>query len=929
MYRVDYTENDRLEALEILNSGAIAVFIYTSNLIVNGERKRYAEDKSVRAIAQKGITYVPISFFTDFIGADVKKTDSGYIIAKSGYKAETKAEEKNGIVYVPLSEISKAIGYCTGSFYENRLTVIGSDEQIEKFKSNPLLAEAASYEIFGEFEADSFTSADYKDAKDRWRLRIVGSPEVNDMSDPFVRAKIEDIDKRCQKKWETINKPSADGSDPIILWGDHAPTESGELSTQYGGIYDMAKAYGSFGSAYYKNQELLKDIIYALDWMYAHMYGEAEIEERGWRSARIFNWWFWHVGGPDYLTDVLLIIEDSLTMADKKKYLKCYEWVTTIMRTGPNRACSSSRLKCGTKTALLLEDPVRLASAQWDCDSLFGIEEDGEGPHKDYVQWTHNFPHNISYALGNLQRTLFTSSILAPTAMDFSGPKKYNQFMLLKYTFEPAMYTGQGFVMFSGRSTAGSELGAGSAVLAGLLPMIGVYGEDEDAYIKAMIKRHSSLEKTRDLVRSQCSIFDLATYNKIIEDDSISYDNSNYEYAHAWFTGDRAAQHRNNYAVGIALSSEREVSYESINSANQRGWYTGDGALYLYTDYDSAQYDGANFLTRNLKVAYNFPGTTEDSQTRVERSILNGEAWKNPTAFSGSMQIHDKYLTCGMDFISMRFEGPDKNIVDTGYGSGLAVHNNDLSSKKAWFCFDNEIVVLEAGITSTMNSDVHTTVEHRRILKDKALNQIVRAKDGAERILEGESKVSLDNADWALMQGHAGYVFFGESSVTAEKYVSDECYGQEFFLLNIDHGKNPNNASHAYAILPYADEAILRNYSKNPDVEILSNTASLQAVYEKNIGMTGYVFHEAGKLNDRVSASVPSLVTTVEVSGVYEIYVCDPTHKLTEGEFVINRKLALDECDNNISVSYDGATTVIKADFNGAHGRTYKAIFKI
>ena len=148
-------------------------------------------------------------------------------------------------------------------------------------------------------------------------------------------------------------------------------------------------------------------------------------------------------------------------------------------------------------------------------------------------------------------------------------------------------------------------------------------------------------------------------------------------------------------------------------------------------------------------------------------------------------------------------------------------------------------------------------------------------------------------------------------------------------MLNIDHGKNPTNASHAYAILPYADEALLKKYSKNPDVEILSNTASIQAVYEKNIGMTGYVFHDAGEIKGGVSASVPSLVTTVERDGIYEIYVCDPTHKLTEGEFVINRELKLVECDNNISVSFDADATVIKADFSGAHGRTYKAIFKI
>ena len=937
MYRVEYTEKERDEALKISRSGAIALFIYTSNILVNGEVKRYSEDKTVRAVKKGGVTFVPISFFSDFLDAAVMKTENGYTVTKAGKTAavsfsgcgEAFSFLKNGVVYAPVCYVASEIGYSAGEFYEDRLVVIGNGAHINAIKQNPLIAEALSYEIFGEYVTDNFTHEDYVAAKDNWRLRLVGSPKINNLSDSFVVEKIAAIDKRCKARLDSLNRRSEKGEDPVILWGDEAPTASADLTRQYNGVYDLAQAYGTYGSEYYQSEELLSVIIYTLDWMYEHMYGEAEIAGQGWRDVRIYNWWDWHVGGPENLTNTLLVIEDKLTYEEKKRYLKCYEWVTTILRASTeNRACASSRLKNGTKTALLLEDPVRLKKAQWDCDTLLGIEEYGEGPHKDYVQWTHNFPHNVSYALGNLQRTLFTSSILASTALDFSGPKKYNQFMLLKYTFEPAMYRGQGFVMFSGRSTAGRELNAGAAILAGLLPMIGVYGEDEDRYIEAMIKRNSALSKMRDKVRSQCSIHDLATYNRIIDDESLSYENT-YEYAHAWFTGDRAAQHRNNYAVGIALSSEREISYECINGINKRGWYTGDGALYLYTDYDCEQYDGDNFITKNLRVAYNFPGTTEDSQARVERSILNNEAWHNPSPFAGSMQIQDKYLVCGMDFVSMNFEGPDKNIVDTGYGSGLAVHCNDLVAKKAWFCFDDEIVVLGAGINSTMNSDVHTTVEHKRIVGENDCKQIIAGQNGAEIVLDKDSKVTTENAAWALMEGHAGYVFFEEGALTSERYTSEESAGQEFFLLNLEHGKNPKNAGYAYAIVPYATKESLKAYVENCDVKIISNTADVQAVRESTLGITGCVFHSAGILDGVVSASVPSLVTIVEKDGVLEILVCDPTHKLEDGEFIIPRALKPVDCSNNLSVSVSPDKTVVKADFVEAHGRTYKATFSV
>lgn len=933
MYRVEFTDADKERFIELSKDGAVAVFIYTRNIFVNGKIEKYAEDKSVRAEGRSGVTYVPETFFSKILGAKTAVKDNLFSLSLNSKKADLVIGNRSNEVfikgeyhYLPLIFTANLLGIEAKNYYENRLTVLGKKEHIAVMDESPLLEEAASYLVFGEYKTDNFSSSDYTLAKDLWRLRLVGSPQINDLCDEYVLAKIKSVDEKCENKWSQMNKRDEQGHDPVILWGTAAPTESFELSRQYGGINDLANAYGTYGSKYYKNEELLRDIIYGLDWMYDHMYGEAEMQNKGWRDVFAFNWWYWHVGGPEHLTDTLLIIEDKLTMQDKKKYLKCYEWVTTVMRTGQKRECASSRIKCCTKTALLLEDPIRLSESQVDCDTLLGIEEYGEGPHKDYVQWTHAFPHNISYALGNLNRTLYTSSILAKTALDFSGPKKYNQFMLLKYTFEPSMYLGQGFMMFCGRSTFGDELNYGAAVIAGLLPMIGVYGDDEDAYIKKMIRRHCVLESMRKNVREQCSLYYLNVFNEIIADESIPSDND-YEYAHAWYTGDRAAQHRNNYAIGIAVSSEREVAYESINDANKTGWYTGDGATYLYTDYDHEQFDGKNFLLKNINVAYRFPGTTEDSQPRVIRSILNGEAWKNPTAFAGSMQIEDKYLLCGMDFISMHFEGPDKNIVDTGYGSGLAVHHNDLALKKAWFCFDDEIVALGAGINSTMESDVHTTVEHRRIVNDDKYKQFICWQSGLEK-LPGESYSKNGIAKWALMQGHCGYVFLEDSEAYVSRYICPEANNQPYFELRVEHGKNPKNASYAYALLPYATKEKLEKYSSDPDVEIISNTSAVQAVKEKNLGICGIVFHKAATVDDIISASVSSLVTVIEKENEFELYVCDPTHKLEKGEFSIPGEYNVISCNKKLSVSYKDDKTVVIADFAGAHGRTYTVKFK-
>jgi len=860
MYKISFTDRDHERFLELSREGAIATFMYSSNVVKDGRVCRYDDSNpKVRAIAKNGVIMAPVSFFERFLG---------------------KKAPDNTEAYLPLIKTCIELGFCARAFYYGRLIVIGSEAQLDEIEKSEDLQEAGAYAVFGEYDVSAFTHEDYEHAKDEWRLRLVGSPKINDLSDPLVAEKIAQIDESCRSTLEAMHRES----DRVIVWGDGAPVESAALSFQYTRLWALTRAYGTYGSKYYKSEELYGIIRETLDWLRDNMYGKAEIEGRGWRDMRAFNWWDWHVGASYPLTDILLVIEDRLTMQAKEDYLECYKYATTIMRVGDDSPFASSRLKGYTKTALLLEDGEWLARSHVDCDTLMGLSKDGPSNHEgDYVNWTHNMPHNISYGKGALERTLFVSSVLASTPMDFSGPKKYNQFMLAKYCFEPAIYKSQGFMMFAGRSVTAGEMAMGCSIFACMLPMIGVYGEDEDNYLKRMIKRNLSTPDAINRVKRECSIYELKKLNDILTDESISGEND-YEYAHAWYTGDRAAQQRNNYAVGIAMSSKREISYESINGCNKTGWHIGDGAVYLYTDYDRYQYDGSNFTAKNIDVAYRFPGTTEDSRERVARSIASG--WKSSRSFAGSMQIEDKYIAATMDFEAYHFEGEDARPDDSGHGGSLPPHENDLVAKKSWFCFDDEIVCLGAGISSTMNSPVSTTVEHRRIANDDYGIYI----DGEGRMPAESFEKRYTGARWALMNGHCAYVFPDGASIKARRYTCESAGGQDFFELTIEHGENPCGASYCYTMLPYADESKARAYLESCDVTVISNTAALQAVREDTVGISCYVFHEAGECED-VKVDKPCIVTVTRD----KLMVCDPTHEqdiinisLGERTFVAN-----------------------------------------
>ncbi len=923
----DDAAGERFVALS--KRGMVSAFIYSQNVYTADGVTKYDEStRSVRTVAVGGKVCVPTLFFTKFLGAKLSFCRGRYTLSLGGSKFSFKPGDavsfvEGDYIFVVATEAASALGFAAKTYYDGRLLCVGDADAIAEMDKDEDIEEAGAYLVLGEYDPYKFSSEDYKMARSNWRKKLVGSPELNDMSNPSIKERVDAIANKCRTKWETLNK----NPDRRILWGDHIPTESNELWTQYQGLCDMAKGWGTYGCEFYGNEELHKDILDGMRWMYENMYGEAEIEDRGWRSTRAFNWWYWYIAAPEFITDIFFIMEDSFTMEEKKTYLRCFDHVATFMRTGIRRDMALSRICICTKVAIALCDAERLYEEFVDFDLLLGLGELEEGPRVDYTQWTHGFPMNMGYGKLNLDRVLYTASSLAGTALEFSSPKQYNQFAVVKYMFEPAIYKSQAFMMFYGRSTDGSEMGTGAAIFSDTLPMIGMFGKDEDAYIKHMIKRNVATEDALRALKSNTNILGCTIIDDIMNDESVSAEND-YEYAHAYFTGDRASQQINNYGFGIAMSSKREFAYECINGQNKTGWHTGDGATYLYTDYDSNQHDGRNFLAKNINVAYRFPGTTEDAQERAIRSISSQYPWHPSRSFAGSMNFADKYLIAAMDFEAYHFEGPELDVPDTGYGGPLPVHFDDLVAKKAWFCFDNEIIALGAGINSSMNSPVSTTLEHRRIVKDNEYSQKVKIGEVSEILPKEPFEKRYTGKGYVLMEGHAGFVFLDECEAYVGRYNCEEAGGQPFFEIRCEHGENPKEQTYAYAILPYADEARLSEYVKNPDVEIISNTPALQAVCERNLELAGYVFHEPGK-SGYLNAECSAIVMIRERGGELEFSATDPTHELTVGVFEIDKPLEVIEKNRKMKVISVNGKTRIEIDFALANGRPFRAKFKV
>jgi chondroitin AC lyase len=184
--------------------------------------------------------------------------------------------------------------------------------------------------------------------------------------------------------------------------------------------------------------------------------------------------------------------------------------------------------------------------------------------------------------------------------------------------------------------------------------------------------------------------------------------------------------------------------------------------------------------------------------------------------------------------------------------------------RKAWFLFDREMVALGAGIASTRDEPVGTT------LNQTGLRGPVLVDGRA--IEPGETK--LPPASWVL-HDEIGYMSLGPEAATLELASP-----KPVFTLWIDHGVHPHDARYAYAVVPGTDARRMAEWTAHPPVRILANTPAQQAVVNDQAGVAELVFHQPGTLavnaNTTVKVDHPCLVLLVNRKNSTRIAVSSP-----------------------------------------------------
>ncbi|MBP3413284.1 MAG: hypothetical protein J6K89_08490 [Oscillospiraceae bacterium] len=693
--------------------------------------------------------------------------------------------------------------------------------------------------------AARYTDAQWQELLDKWQRYLCGDESV-DWEDPEIRkilggtnaagVSVSGISFYGGNSWTQLEK-NRDNPDRVI--GDTpviVSTPSSVMGDQFVHLWRMARAYATKNTVYsylnqsgqpesvtlYHNAQLRSAIFYGLKKASNYFTWDRWWEQINHSTATdTYNWWDWAYNAELHIGQTLIALQPYRTAEEAAIATTLMDTSLRLMdRIRPNvspygdqstyeyrrtRLNVCSMIAALTKNENLMEETrTNLENFMVSDQTLFdGVKTDGSYVCHLYFSMEGTYGRDVL-----IERIIDIYAVLAGTAFEPDSPDKINQFNWIMDTFAPVMHNGVLMSMCNGREPA-LGLSAGAHVISAAVQLIGCFGEKEDLQLKQFI-RQIVVQDTAEETQKAYSRFAVALgeVNQVQILKSVVFDDVVPErteaYAGMRYATDRAVQHRQNYTVGLAMSSNRIATHESIWGRNRYGWYTGDGALYVYNDNTTYNYDQYGDIYQRFANKYRIPGTTEEESTTRQPwcdryHYLPGMTFTSDTAtktiiwepkyhedgmpvgsFVGGVEFDGKYIAAAMDFEAYNWDekesaeevalihcytSNDENLEK--YKKHQVVDSN-LKAQKSYFLFDDEIVCIGSDIDySTTNSPINTYVDNRE-LRENTVGVTETVYGTEDIIVDGtlldkvnsfSTPMHFTDPSWVYQENFGGYVF--------------------------------------------------------------------------------------------------------------------------------------------------------------------------
>ncbi len=753
----------------------------------------------------------------------------------------------------------------------------------------------------------SAAADDFDALRIKWRDGLTGGTGY-DLNNSLVKSRLTSITNTAWSYWNSMDKsPSR-----TYVWSDTtSTTDPYAFSTGYSRLQAMALVYATYGCGLYHNTALAADIQGALDWFYTHLYHPG-ITEYG-------NWYVWEIGAPRYICDLSVLMYEGLGIAGLSNTLAAVEYYTPSPTshglpgtfTGANLA---DRIRIVAVRGALVKDSAKLGAARDALSNLFPYVTDGDGFYADgsFIQHTHH-PYNGSYGNVLLQDLSALLPWLQGSPWQCMDPARTNVIRWIYDSYEPFIYDGAMMPMTCGRaiSRSGSqEHVMGQSIIQDILTLSSFGSAADTARIRSMVKYWALVDTYRNFTNNLP--LPLITPALQLMADPLTQPRG--ELIGHWNFGsmDQAVHLRPGWGFALSISSSIIANYEYMNGENAHGWYTGDGMTYLYNN-DLAQFSDNFWPTVD---PYRLPGTTVDVTPRADGS---GQSYLSPNHWVGGATL----------------------LANGVAGMDLKAWNSTLVAKKSWFMFDNEVVCLGAGITCSGATNVLTTIENRKI---STSNTNAFVLDGVTMPATLGWQTNRAGTSWCALGGAGGYYFPGGATLKAQRQArtgawsdintggSTSSFTRNYLTLWLDHGIKPSNATYAYVLLPNFTAGQMSSYAAQPQIAILENSASVQAVKETTANVVAANFWNSGtRTADLITCNERAAVMTQESTDDLWLAVADPTQTNTGAILItLDRSAAsVASADPSMTIVSLSPSIQIAANVNNAHGRSLVAHFNL
>ncbi|MFD5697245.1 polysaccharide lyase family 8 super-sandwich domain-containing protein [Streptomyces lasiicapitis] len=797
---------------------------------------------------------------------------------------------------------------------------------------------------------------------------FAGTAESN--ARPETAAKLAAVDKAARTNLKAMDI-AGEGE---LFAGLALGTDDANLNTAFRRLYEIALATSARGGGLYGDTAVRRRVVDGLVWLHERYYGD---QSKGYYG----NWFHWEIGISQSVSKALVLLYDEVR-AYRPELVRTY--VTSMdayLRNGTDGDVNlDSRFHTGANLAdittnrvlqgALLGDEARVRKALTDQLTVFATIDpyrldhgvtDGHYADGSFLQHA-SVAYTGSYGKGLLTRVVQTLKILDGTGFAHGEELVPVVRGWVRNGFAPLIFEGWMMEIVKGRAVSRTDSGyTDVAVVVEAVVDLSALASGADATaLKSYVKHiRETSRATLDPARF-VSPGSVVAYADILADASVPAADLNPAARSVAFNAmDRTVHRRPGYAFALARSSARISKYEYMNGENLMPWFQGEGAHYLYlSGQDQTRAYGVDYFT--TVSPYALAGVTAPAELRRTVPELYGKPYYDnpghPLNFTSSSESQNKYV-----YFPRGTHGHSGGAVLGAYGAAAMVQSSDVpyrdrellpddfvvhrnaSATKSWFLFDDEIVVLAAGVGDLAGRAVTTAVDARVAAPDDAVSLTGVRRDG--RPWSGTGTADLRWLRYAnASQGTSvGYLFLDTprvrvalDDVTRSRRVvrtanPDTAVTRQVFGVSVDRAAGARPVALAYALVPNAGERLLRSYAGGP-LKVLANSTRLQAVSHSGLGLTaansfGSGRHEAGGLEVDGPASV--IVRRRGPSGATGIAVSDPTmDRDSVGVLLRGRRLRVDSADEGVRVRVVRDGTRLEVDTHHAYGRSFTATLR-